>query len=217
MNYRAGLFDLDGVLVDTAKYHYLAWKRLAEEYGFAFTEQDNERLKGVSRMASLEILLSVGGITLTEVEKRAAADKKNRWYVEYIHGLRMDEVLPGAREYLEYLREQGVRTALCSASANAPLILERLGLGSLLDVVVDARKITRAKPDPEVFTVACQTLDFLPEECIVFEDAPAGVEAALAGGMYCVGIGNPQILSRAHLVIPGLYAAQEAVKEEVFP
>lgn len=216
MQFRAGLFDLDGVLVDTAKYHYLAWKRLAEEYGFVFTERDNERLKGVSRMASLEILLSIGGISLTLEEKTAAAEKKNRWYVEYIHGLKMEDVLPGARGYLEYLRSQGIRTALCSASANAPLILERLGLGVLLDVVVDARTVIHAKPDPEVFTIACQTLGFLPEECIVFEDAPAGVEAALDGGMYCVGIGDPALLHRAHLVIPGLHVAQVAVRGEAF-
>lgn len=203
-NFRGALFDLDGVLVDTAKYHYLAWKQLAEQWGFEFTESDNERLKGVSRMRSLDIVLEIGGIRLTEEEKFRKADEKNEQYLHYIRQMDESELLPGAREYLLRLRESGVKIALGSASKNATFILEKVGIAELFDAVVDGTKVSKAKPDPEVFEAGCRELGLLPGECVVFEDAEAGVQAAIAAGMYVVGIGSPAILGRANRVIGGL-------------
>lgn len=201
---KAALFDLDGVLVDTAKYHYLAWKRLANELGFEFTESDNERLKGVSRMRSLEILLEIGNVDFDEKTKIELATKKNEWYVAYITKLEKNEILPGARECLELLRSLGIKTALGSASKNALIILERLDIIGLLDGIVDGNSTTRAKPDPEVFLLGAKLFDLDPAECVVFEDAQAGVEAAIAGGMACIGIGEAGALKNANLVIPSL-------------
>ncbi len=201
---RAAIFDLDGVIVDTAKYHYLAWKRLANECGFDFTEADNERLKGVSRIRSLEILLQIGGLTFDDGPKAQMAAQKNEWYVDYIRHMDVSEILPGAIEYLQRLRAKGVKTALGSASRNAPLILERLGISALFDVIVDGNKVTKAKPDPEVFLRAADELGIPPASCVVFEDAEAGIEAAHRAGMGAVGIGNPSTLKEADIVIPGL-------------
>ncbi len=202
---RAAIFDLDGVIVDTAKYHYLAWKRLAKELGFEFSETDNERLKGVSRMRSLEILLEVGGLTLSDEAKTAAAARKNTWYVEYITRMDASEILPGAAHYLRFIRARGVKTALGSASKNAPTILERLGITPLFDAVVDGNKVSRAKPDPEVFLRAAHELGIPPASCVVFEDADAGIEAALRAGMGAVGVGRPEVLKKADMVIGGLW------------
>lgn len=203
-NMQGGLFDLDGVIVDTAKYHYLAWKRLAADLGFDFTEHDNERLKGVSRMESLRILLEIGGINATDDEKAAMAARKNAWYVEYISNMDASEILPGAREYLTRLRERGVKTALGSGSANAPLILTNLHITGLFDAIVDGSMVTNAKPDPEVFLLGAQKLGLDPAVCVVFEDAAAGIEAARRGGMHSVGIGTREALPEADLVIAGL-------------
>lgn len=202
---RAAIFDLDGVIVDTAKYHYLAWKRLANEYGFDFTEADNERLKGVSRTRSLEILLEIGALSVDEAAKQAMAAQKNDWYVEYIQHMDASEILPGAAEYLQTLRNRGVKTAIGSASKNAPLILERVGIMSLFDVVIDGTKVRQAKPNPEVFLRAAQELDIPPASCVVFEDSEAGIEAARRAGMGSVGIGKPITLKDADMVIAGLY------------
>jgi beta-phosphoglucomutase len=202
---RAAIFDLDGVIVDTAKYHYLAWKRLANQYGFDFTETDNERLKGVSRTRSLEILLEIGGLSVDESVQQAMAAQKNDWYVEYIRNMDASEILPGAAEYVQALRKRGVKTAIGSASKNTPLILERLGIMSLFDVVVDGTKVNQAKPDPEVFLRAARELDIPPAGCIVFEDAEAGIEAARRAGMGSVGIGKPIALKDADMVVAGLY------------
>jgi beta-phosphoglucomutase len=203
---RAAIFDLDGVIVDTAKYHYLAWKCLANELGFEFTEADNERLKGVSRVHSLEILLEIGGLTLDDATKSQLAIRKNDWYIEYISNMDASEILPGAVEYLQSLRSRGLKIALGSASRNAPFILERLGISSLFDSVVDGNKVSKAKPDPEVFLRAAEELNISPGECVVFEDAEAGIEAAHRAGMSTVGIGKPSILKEAEIVIPGLFA-----------
>jgi len=210
---RAAIFDLDGVIVDTARYHYLAWKRLADQYGFGFTESDNERLKGVSRVRSLEILLEIGGLSLDSETKTRLASCKNEWYLEYIHKIDASEILPGAAKYLRSLRARGIRIALGSASKNAPLILERLGLAPLFDVIVDGNKVSQAKPDPEVFQRAAGELGMPASGCIVFEDAEAGIEAALRAGMGTVGIGNPSQLKNADMVIAGLYqlVALEAI------
>lgn len=201
----AAIFDLDGVIVDTAKYHYLAWKRLANDLGFDFTETDNERLKGVSRVRSLEILLEIGGISLDEAAKAEVAARKNEWYVDYISKMDASEMLPGAPEYLKKLRAKGVKTALGSASKNAPLILDRLGITSLFDAIIDGNKVSKAKPDPEVFLRAADELCVPPTHCVVFEDAEAGVEAALRAGMGVVGIGKSSTLKEADMLIDGLY------------
>lgn len=202
---RAAIFDLDGVIVDTAKYHYLAWKRLAHELGFDFTESDNERLKGVSRVRSLEILLEIGGLELADQMKLELAAQKNAWYVQYVHHMDATEILPGAAGYLKSIRTKGVRTAIGSASKNAPLILERLGITGLFDVIVDGNKVSKAKPDPEVFVRAANELDISLKDCVVFEDAEAGVEAARRAGMGVVGVGKPSVLKEADAVIGGLY------------
>lgn len=202
---RAAIFDLDGVIVDTAKYHYLAWKRLAKEYGFDFTEADNERLKGISRFQSLEILLEIGGLTFDEATKVEMATRKNEWYIDYIRHMDVSEILPGATEYLQNIRAKGIKTALGSASRNAPLILERLGISTFFDVVVDGNKVTKVKPDPEVFLRAAEELHIPSASCVVFEDAEAGIEAARRAGMGTVGIGNAHTLKEADIVIPGLF------------
>jgi len=203
---RGALFDLDGVLIDTAKYHYLAWKRLADELGFDFTPEHNERLKGVSRMRSLDILLQVGGLNPPAAEREEMAAQKNARYVEMLSTLTADDVLPGAREALLAMRARGIRTALGSASRNAPLILDMLGIGPLLDAVIDGNIADRAKPDPQVFLLGAEALGIPPAECVVFEDAAAGIEAALAGGMAAVGVGQAENLPGADLLVPGLYA-----------
>ncbi len=199
----ACIFDLDGVVVDTAKYHYIAWKALAQELGFDFTKEDNERLKGVSRMQSLDILLEIGGKQFSDQEKLAMAEKKNTLYVSYIEKMSPEETLPGVEQFLRELRKKGIKTALGSASKNAPLILERIGLAGWFDVIVDGNSISEAKPNPEVFMKGAEKLGVLPERCVVFEDAIAGVEAARNANMYCVGIGEPETLGLADLVIPG--------------
>ncbi|GIP23456.1 beta-phosphoglucomutase [Paenibacillus sp. J22TS3] len=201
---QACLFDLDGVLVDTAKYHYLAWKRLAEELGFVFTEQDNERLKGVSRTASLEILLGIGGLQLDEEAKQQLAERKNTWYVESISRMDESEILPGALDFLRACRSKGIKVALGSASKNAMLILNNTGLTPYFDAIIDGTKTSAAKPDPEVFVLGSEEVGVPPENCVVFEDAEAGIEAAIRAGMRSVGIGSPENLSRANLVVPSL-------------
>ena len=198
------LFDLDGVLVDTAKYHYLAWKQLADSLGIPFTEQDNERLKGVSRMRSFEIILEIGGRQMSEAEKQRCCTEKNEIYLGYIRQLKAEELLPGVREFLQDAHRRGYRTALGSASKNSRLILERLGITDLLDAIVDGTVISTAKPDPEVFLKGAEALGLEPAQCLVFEDAVAGVEAAHRGGMQAVGIGTQHALPQADIVIPGL-------------
>jgi beta-phosphoglucomutase len=202
---KACIFDLDGVIVDTAKYHYLAWKRLADELGFYFSEEHNERLKGVSRMDSLEILLSVGKITnKTQEEKEALATRKNNWYVEYISQITPEEILPGSLELIGYLKTKDIKIALGSASKNARSILKGIKLERAFDSIVDGTRISKAKPDPQVFTTGADDLGVKYAECIVFEDAEAGIEAAIRAGMKSIGIGSPVQLGKANLVVPGL-------------
>lgn len=198
---RACIFDLDGVIVDTAHYHYLAWKRLAETLGFELTPDDNERLKGVSRMRSLEIVLEIGGITANEEEKGLLADRKNGWFTVLIEQMKPDEIFPGVRQMIEGLKAGGLKVALASSSKNAPTVVDRLGIRSLFEVIVDGTMITHSKPDPEIFLSAAEKMGIPPIKCVVFEDAEAGVEAALAAGMKCVGVGSPERLGKAHLVI----------------
>ena len=204
MQTSACIFDLDGVIVDTARYHFLAWKRLTDQLGIHFTEEDNERLKGVSRLASLDIILEIGKINANENQKHEYATRKNQWYVEYISKMTPDEILPGSLAFIKELRNAGIRVAIGSASKNTPMILERVGISKLFDAVADGNNVKRAKPDPEVFIKAAQLVNIEPEKCVVFEDAIAGVLAALNAGMMCIGIGVPEILKKAHFVISGL-------------
>lgn len=201
---KACLFDLDGVIVDTAKYHYVAWREIAEELGFVFTEEDNEKLKGVSRIRSLEILLEIGGISLDDESKTLLAQKKNSLYLQYVLKMRPDEVLPGAREFLTDCRNNNLGIGLGSASKNATTILNLLQITHLFDAIIDGNKVTKAKPDPEVFLTGARELGVLPQNCVVFEDAEAGIEAAMAANMFSVGIGNPVILKKADFVVSGL-------------
>lgn len=201
----ACIFDLDGVIVDTARYHFLAWKRLTDKLGIHFTEEDNERLKGVSRMASLEIILEIGNLKLDEKRKLGYATLKNNWYIEYISKMTPSEILPGCVGFIKEVRNADIRTAVGSASKNTPMILERVGIRDLFDAVADGNNISKAKPDPEVFLKAAEMVGVKPEACVVFEDAVAGVQAALNAGMLCIGIGSPRILSEAVFVVPGLF------------
>lgn len=202
--YKGYIFDLDGVLVDTAKYHFLAWKRLADELEIPFNEEDNERLKGVSRMASLDIILELGGKTLSDEEKLALATRKNEWYVEFISKMDASEILPGALEFLKLLKEKGFKCALGSASKNAGLILERTGMTEYFDTIVDGTHVSKAKPDPEVFTLGAKNMDLPYEACVVFEDSVAGLQAAKAAGMVAVGIGEASVLKEADMVVRDL-------------
>ncbi len=187
---RGFLFDLDGVLVDTAQYHFLAWQRMAAELGIHFGEAENEQLKGISRAESLNRILAWGGKTLTDAEKQHWMTLKNDGYLELVRGMPADDYLPGAHEFLRASRAAGIKVALGSASKNAPLILERLGWIPLFDALVDGNVVTASKPDPEVFLEGARRLGLKPEECVVFEDSEAGVEAARRGGMKVVGIGH---------------------------
>lgn len=202
---KACIFDLDGVIVDTAVYHYKAWKRLANHLGFDFTEEDNEKLKGVSRVRSLQLILEWGGVAKSVEEQAQLADLKNSWYVEMIQEMKPDEILPGAKEFLLAVRQAGLKTALGSASKNSRTILEKVGIIQLFDVIIDGNTVSASKPDPEVFLKGAESLDLSPSACVVFEDAIAGVQAAINGGMKVVGIGDAKTLTGANLVIAGLH------------
>lgn len=198
---KAVIFDLDGVIVDTAHYHYLAWKRLAKELGFDLTLEQNELLKGVSRMRSLEIILDLGGIKLSEAEKERIANKKNGWFVEYVNEMKPEEIFPGVKELLKSIRSKGLKMGLASSSKNAHAVVNLLNIENEFDAIVDGTMIIHSKPDPEIFLLAASKLGVVPAECVVFEDAEAGVEAALAAGMKCVGVGSPEQLGKANLVV----------------
>lgn len=209
----ACIFDLDGVIVDTAKYHFIAWRRLANELGFDFTEAENEQLKGVSRVESLELILKWGGIHLSEAEKERQAEKKNNWYREFILKMEADEILEGVIPFFDELEKRGVKLVLGSSSKNAGTIVERVGLSDRFAAIIDGTKTTRTKPDPQVFELGATAVGATPVQCIVFEDAEKGIEAALKGGFYAVGVGSPDVLGAAHFVIPGF---KEVTVDEVF-
>ncbi|NJB71826.1 beta-phosphoglucomutase [Saonia flava] len=191
------IFDLDGVIVDTAKYHFLAWKKLANELGFEFTEEQNELFKGVSRKRCLEILLDIGNIKSNQEQFDTWMVQKNLDYLEYIEKMNESEILPNVPKILKYLKEEGFPIALGSASKNARPILEKVKLLPYFDVIVDGNSVTKAKPNPEVFLIAAEQLGVVPENCIVFEDALAGIEAANIAGMTSIGIGDEKTLSKA--------------------
>ncbi|MBO0951239.1 beta-phosphoglucomutase [Fibrella forsythiae] len=206
---KAFLFDLDGVLVDTAVFHYQAWRRMANSLGFDFTHEFNETLKGVSRMDSLDRILALGGVTLTDERKLELAAQKNQWYLDLVNEMTPADILPGVNAFLAQIKQAGeqgqpIKIALGSVSKNAPLILDRVGLSHIFDAIIDGSKITHSKPDPEVFLKGAAELNVLPEECIVFEDAVAGIEAAKRGNMFALGIGSPDVLTQADLVVPSL-------------
>ncbi len=199
---KACIFDLDGVIVDTAKYHFIAWRRLAAELGYDLTERQNEKLKGVSRMGSLELILEWAGIEKTETEKLKLTDRKNGWYRELLKDMSPDEVLDGVMPFLAHLKSKNIPFALGSASKNAMMILEKVGLANSFEAIIDGTKTTKSKPDPQVFELAAEAMEIAPGECIVFEDSAKGIEAALIGGFYAVGIGEKKNLSKADIVIP---------------
>lgn len=204
MKIKGCIFDLDGVVVDTAKYHYLAWKRLANELGFDFTEEQNERLKGVSRVRSLEILLEIGNKSASQEQKDEYAAKKNGWYLEYITKMTPDEILPGVMDFFAELKQAGIKCALGSASKNAVTILKQINMLDEFDAIVDGNAVSKAKPDPEVFLKGAEGLSLKPEDCVVFEDAEAGVEAAKNANMLCIGIGSADVLGKADEVVADL-------------
>jgi beta-phosphoglucomutase len=194
------IFDLDGVLVDTAVFHYQAWKRLANTLGFDIDSELNEQLKGISRMASLEIILKHGKVILTDDEKVRWATEKNNWYLELVEKMTPDDVLPGILTFLKEGKKAGLKIALGSASKNAPIILEKVGISHFFDALIDGNHVSKSKPDPEVFLKGAQALELKNEECIVFEDAFAGIEAAHAANMRTVGIGKKIDLPQADLL-----------------
>jgi beta-phosphoglucomutase len=198
---KACIFDLDGVIVDTAHYHFLAWKRLAKELGIELTEEHNERLKGVSRMHSLEIILNIGGISLSEHDKEMLANKKNSWFVDYVERMAPEEIFPGVRQLIRELKSRGIKVGLASSSKNAKTVIQLLHIQDEFDAVVDGTMIRNSKPHPEIFLMAAEKLGVHPDDCLVFEDAEAGVEAAIAAGMKCIGVGSTEQLGKATRVI----------------
>ncbi len=206
MKYDGAIFDLDGVLVDTARYHYLAWKELAHKLGFEFTPEQNEKLKGVSRMDSLNLLLETGGMKdrFSQEEKEKMAAWKNCRYVASISSMDSSELLEGTLELLNKLKARGIKLALGSSSKNAPLILKSTGISPLFDAVIDGNCVTRAKPDPQIFLLAAKGLGLPGNRCVVFEDAEAGLQAAKRGGMCAVGIGSRKDLPSADAVYRNL-------------
>lgn len=191
------IFDLDGVIVDTAKYHYLAWKKLANELGFEFTKEQNELFKGVSRKRCLEILLDIGNVKATEEQFDRWMVEKNEDYLAYIANMDAREILQDVPRVLDFLKKRNVPLALGSASKNAKPILEKVNLLSYFNSIVDGNSVTKAKPDPEVFLIAAKNLDVVPTSCAVFEDAVAGIQAANQAQMISIGIGDPSVLHEA--------------------
>lgn len=195
---------MDGVIVDTAKFHFKAWQRLADSLGIPFTEEQNEQLKGVSRVDSLEKILSWGNIQLNNQKKIELMELKNKWYLDYVENMDSSEMLPGVLSFLQSLHDNDIKIGLGSSSKNSLLILEKLGIMHFFSVIIDGNKIHFSKPHPEVFQKAAKELKFSPSECLVFEDAISGVEAAKEGGFHCVGVGDATILKRADFVISNL-------------
>lgn len=189
MSIKAVIFDLDGVIVSTDQYHYRAWKRLAEEEGIPFDFETNQKLRGVSRMKSLNLVLEKANKTYTNSEKEVLAERKNNYYRQSLGSLRPKDILPGVMNTLNELKRRGIKMAVGSSSRNTPYILEKIGLENYFDAVADGNRIQKSKPDPEVFLLAAELLHLSPSECAVVEDAYAGIQAAKAGGMKAVGVG----------------------------
>ncbi|WP_179333594.1 beta-phosphoglucomutase [Winogradskyella costae] len=200
MKKKGFIFDLDGVIVDTAKYHFLAWQRLAKGLDIDFTEEENEQLKGVSRVRSLEKILAWGNKTISQDLFNELMGKKNEEYLSFIAEMDINEILPDVPRVLNFLKQKQQPISLGSASKNARTILERVDLKSSFDAIVDGNDVTKAKPDPEVFLIAAKEINVTPEDCIVFEDSVAGVSAANAANMISIGIGSKEVLGHATYV-----------------
>ena len=196
-NYKGIIFDLDGVIVDTAKFHFLAWRKLANDQGFDITLEQNEKLKGVSRINSLQQILEWGNKTVTDEEFEKMMQSKNEDYLARISDMNEDDLLPGVKKVLDYLTENSIPFALGSASKNARPILKSLKIYARFSAIVDGNDVQKAKPDPEVFLIAAEKLDIPPQECIVFEDSVAGIEAANRAKMLSIGIGDKEVLQEA--------------------
>lgn len=200
---QACLFDLDGVIVDTAQYHFTAWQRLADELGVPFDHADNDQLKGVSRVDSLEYILRKGNLELDNDTKVRLMDRKNAWYLAQVESMEPEELFPGVVDFIDELRTAGVGVALGSSSKNAPLILDRCRIADRFDTVIDGNSITFSKPDPEVFLKGAEALGSTPAHTVVFEDAVSGVQAALNGGFRVVGLGDAETLGQADFILDG--------------
>lgn len=199
---KAFIFDLDGVITDTAEYHYLAWKQLAEDIGVTFDRDFNEQLKGVSRMDSLERILTLTPEqSFTNEEKEALATRKNDHYTNLIEDMSPDDILPGIKEFIEDIKVHELQLALGSASKNAIIVLERLQLLDYFDYIVDAAKVKHGKPHPETFLRAAEGLNVPPADCVGIEDAKAGVDAIKAAGMFAIGVGSKEHLAKADYVV----------------
>ena len=210
---KAVIFDLDGVLVTTDELHFAAWKALAERLGISgFTRADNARQRGVSRMASLEVVLEKSDREFSDDEKLALAEEKNDIYVKSLSALSREDVLPGVFEFIDYIKSKGIKAAVGSASKNTPLILEKTGLADKFDAVSCGLDTTRSKPDPEVFLIAAQKLGIDPCGCAVIEDSTAGIEAAKTGGMYAVAVGAAEHDPKADISIGSLESLYKALK-----
>ncbi len=197
---KAFIFDLDGVIVDTAKYHFLAWQKIAQELNIDFTLEDNELLKGVSRVRSLDIILELGKVEASQEDKNRWLIQKNEEYLTYLVDMDQSEILPGVLPVLQFLKDKNQPIALGSASKNARPILEKTGIIDYFDAIVDGNDVTNAKPDPEVFLIAAQALGIKPEDAIVFEDSVAGVQAANIAKMISIGIGEEKTLHEAKYI-----------------
>ncbi|MEY4876437.1 MAG: Beta-phosphoglucomutase [Bacteroidota bacterium] len=200
MSKKAFIFDLDGVIVDTAKYHFLAWQKIASELGIEFTPEHNEHLKGVSRVRSLDIILELGKINASQEDKNKWLIQKNEDYLSYLVNMNQSEVLEGVLPILQFLKEKNQLIALGSASKNARPILEKTNIIQYFDAIVDGNDVINAKPDPEVFLQAAKLLNVNPEDAIVFEDSVAGIQAANIANMTSVGIGEESILNEAKFI-----------------
>jgi beta-phosphoglucomutase len=199
---KAFIFDLDGVITDTAEYHYRGWKRLADEEGLAFTREDNEQLRGIPRRESLLLILQ--DRTYSEEKILEMMTRKNKYYLEFIRDISPRDLLPGAQELLEEIRAAGLKNALGSASKNAVEVLDRLGIRSLFDTISDGHSVERQKPAPDLFLHAAGQLGLAPEDCVIVEDAAAGIEAANAGGFHSIGLGPWERVAKAEAVFPNL-------------
>ncbi|GLR15663.1 phosphoglucomutase [Portibacter lacus] len=213
---KAVIFDLDGVIVDTAKYHYLAWKSLADQLGIPFSERENENLKGISRMDSLNFILSLGDVQyMSQDDKMKLAISKNLHYLELITDLNREDILPGTLEWIQECKDNNIKIALGSASKNARRILESLDLIDQFDVIIDGTNTTKTKPDPQVFELAAKGLGVKASESVVIEDAYKGLEAAKNGGFYSIGIGDPEILNIADINLRSLSDADMNILEKL--
>lgn len=204
MSVKGYILDLDGVICDTAVFHFKAWSRLAEEYGISLNQHDHEQLKGVDRETSLRYILNKAGIAPEPASLQRDMERKNQWYLEMVAGMSPADLFPGALDFLEVAKTKNIRIALGSASKNAKLVLDKLNIAHMFDAIVDGSIVENGKPHPETFLKAAAMLHLQPEECIVFEDAPSGIQAAIAAGCKAIGIGNPESLRGASVVIPSL-------------